>query len=186
VEKAPSAHGIDQGERQKPIPLALAPAADVSADDPGGQTSAAMQEPDEDDAALEHRIRTLANLGQASAAEMAASAGVTANALSAKRHLLHAITLAELRRYADAAQAARRALYLDPTLAVAHVVLGAILCGLRDFESALRAYRNGYGVAAARPRDEIAPCSGGEPAGLLAAAAKAQMSLLATMMAVGS
>ena len=72
----------------------------------------------------------------------------------------------------------RRVLYLDRSLAVAHFTLGSILERIGDADGARRAYRNARDLSRARPHDEVAPLSDGEPAGRLADAAAMQLAVL--------
>jgi chemotaxis protein methyltransferase CheR len=83
-----------------------------------------------------------------------------------------------LGREGEAARAARRLIYLDRSLALAHFLLGSILQRHGNRKGAWRAYRNAHDLCAARPEDEIVPLSDGEPAGRLAEAARVQMQRL--------
>ena len=98
--------------------------------------------------------------------------------------------LAELKRVApevefipvktaeEAARAARRVIYLDRSLSVAHLTLGSILYRRRDFVGARRAYRNAHDLCAGRPPDELIPFSDGELAGRLAEVAAGRLAVL--------
>jgi chemotaxis protein methyltransferase CheR len=98
--------------------------------------------------------------------------------LSAELHYLHAVLLLDLGKNDEAAQALRRVLYLDRTLAVVHFTLGAILRQRGDRAGACRAYRNARDLCAARPAEEAVPLADGEPAGRLAEIAGAELILL--------
>jgi chemotaxis protein methyltransferase CheR len=78
----------------------------------------------------------------------------------------------------EAAQAARRLLYLDRSLAVAHFTLGTILRRLGDVSAARLAYRNALALCELLPHDAPLPLGEGERAGWLAEAARAQLALL--------
>ena len=86
--------------------------------------------------------------------------------------------LAEAGRFAEAAGAARRALYLDRELVVAHLALGGVLARLADTAGAHRAFRNARRLLAAMAPGELVPASDGEPAGRLADMARVRMQLL--------
>jgi len=93
-------------------------------------------------------------------------------------HYLRAVLLLDLDRDREAIQAARRAIYLDRSLAIAHLTLASILQKRGDREGAWRAYRNARDLCRTRPAEEIVPLSDGEPAGRLLAAAETQMALI--------
>jgi chemotaxis protein methyltransferase CheR len=122
-------------------------------------------------------VRWLANRGVAEA-ERACAEATARHPLSAELHYLHAVLLLEAGRDEEAVRAVRRVLYLDPSLAVAHFTLGAILSRRGDLPGARRAYRNARDLCATLPAEEPVPLSDGEPAGRLAAAASAQLALL--------
>jgi chemotaxis protein methyltransferase CheR len=122
-------------------------------------------------------VRALANLDPAQA-ELACAAAAARHALSAEIHYLHAVLLLDLDRDEEAAQAARRVLYLDRSLAIAHFTLGSILRRRGDLAGARRAYRNVRDLCAARQADEVMPLSEGEHAGRLAEAAAVQLAIL--------
>ena len=131
----------------------------------------------DDVAACTLHVRSLANLHVGRAAQASAEA-VGGDPLSAELHFLHGVLLVGLGRDDDAARAMRRVLYLDRSLAVAHFTLGAILERVGDADGARRAYRNARDLSRARPVDEAAPLSDGEPAGRLAEAAAMQLAVL--------
>jgi chemotaxis protein methyltransferase CheR len=79
---------------------------------------------------------------------------------------------------AEAAQAVRRVLYLDRSLAIAHFTLGTILQRIGDVPGARRAYRNALAQSAAQPHDAPLPLGEGAVAGWLAEAATAHLALL--------
>ena len=127
------------------------------------------------DAAL--RIRALANQDVAEA-ERACAAATQLHPLSSELHYLRAVLLLDRDRDREAIQAARRAIYLDRSLAIAHLTLASILQKRGDREGAWRAYRNARDLCRTRPAEEIVPLSDGEPAGRLLAAAETQMALI--------
>ena len=125
-------------------------------------------------------IRALANLDLARA-EAASAEAVKQHSLSSDLHYLRAVILHGMGRDQDAAEAARRAIYLDRTLAIAHFTLGSILRVRGDREGAWRAFRNARDLCAARPADEALPLTDGEPAGRLGREAETQMAWLESM-----
>jgi chemotaxis protein methyltransferase CheR len=124
-------------------------------------------------------VRALANL-DLERAEAACAEAVRRHPLSGELHHLRAVLLMSLGRDDEAAQAARRALYVDRSLAIAHFTLGSILRRKGDPAGAWRAFRNARDLCAARPADEPVPLSDGELAGRLADEARIQMVQLGT------
>jgi chemotaxis protein methyltransferase CheR len=131
----------------------------------------------DDPAACVVQVRSLANLG-ADQAEQVCAEATARHPLSTELHYLHAVLLLSLGRDKEAIQAVRRVLYLDRSLAVGHFTLGAILERRGDLNGARRAYRNVGALCRARPADEPAPLSDGEPAGRLGEAAAMQLAIL--------
>ncbi|MDP3910840.1 MAG: protein-glutamate O-methyltransferase CheR [Gemmatimonadales bacterium] len=123
-------------------------------------------------------VRALANRGDLDGAGRACAAALDRHRTSAELTYLHAVLLAEAGQYADAATAARRALYLDRGLVVAHLALGGALARLGEMDGARRAFRNAERLLAAMPPEALLPASDGEPAGRLAEMARVQMRLL--------
>ncbi|MGH7614354.1 MAG: CheR family methyltransferase [Gemmatimonadales bacterium] len=123
-------------------------------------------------------VRALANRGELEAAGRACAAAFDRHRTSAELAYLHAVLLAEAGRHADAVAAARRSLYLDRGLVVAHLALGGALARLGDTEGARRSAQNARRLLAGMPPDAIVPASDGEPASRLAAMAQVQLQLL--------
>jgi chemotaxis protein methyltransferase CheR len=86
--------------------------------------------------------------------------------------------LSEAGRHGEAAAAARRALYLDRWLVVAHLALGAASARLGQVDGARRAFRNAERLLTGMPPGEIVAASDGQPAGRLAEMARVQLQLL--------
>lgn len=123
-------------------------------------------------------VRACANLdGTEAALELVATA-TKRYALSSELHFLHAVLLLDVGRLDDAAQALRRVLYLDQSLAMAHFVLGTLLSRRGEVAGARRAYGTAAELAGARSPDEPVPLGDGERAGRLALAARTQAELL--------
>jgi len=125
------------------------------------------------------RVRSLANAGDLQAAGGACAGALDLHRTSAELTYLHGVLLAEAGRLSEAAAALRVCLYLDRTLAVAHLALGGTLARLGDDAGARRALRNAERLLASQSPDAEVPASDGERAGRLAAAARAQLALLA-------
>ncbi len=123
-------------------------------------------------------VRALANGGELGEAERACALALERHGMSAELCLLHASLLTAARRYDAAAVAARKALYLDRGLAMAHVAHGAALAGLEDVPGARSAFTNAASLLAGVMRDGIVPASGGEAAGRLADLVRAELELL--------
>jgi chemotaxis protein methyltransferase CheR len=177
------AHSAAAGPVSREAPAALPP------EDPKGAARSALGRGDYQRAAQLTRdlggdaeaaalhVRALANL-ESAAAEQTCAAAARRHPLSAELSYLHALLLLELGRDAEAARAARRVLYLDRGLAIAHFTLGAILRRLGDLAGARRAYRNARNLSAGCPEEQLLPLAEGELAGRLARAAEVQLSLL--------
>ncbi len=123
-------------------------------------------------------VRALANRGDMVAAGQMCAAALDRHRTSAELVYLHAVLLSEAGRHREAAAAARRALYLDRGLVVAHLALGGALLRLQDTGGAHRAVGNAQRLLASLAPEEIVPASDGESAGRLAEMARVQMQLL--------
>lgn len=124
-------------------------------------------------------IRALGGAGNLAAAADAAADAIVSFPLNAEMRFLEAVLLLEADRPADAATAARAALYLDPELAMAHLMLAQAEVALGRQKLARRSLRNAAALLNALPSDAHVPMSGGEPAGRLAAMAAAHDRALA-------
>ncbi|WP_145370704.1 CheR family methyltransferase [Maioricimonas rarisocia] len=122
-------------------------------------------------------VRSVACRDSGDAARLCAEC-LSRNPTSTELHFLHAALLMELEQNLEAAEAARRVLFLDRTLAAAHFMLGAILRRLGDDSGAARAFRNASRICRARPPAEVQPLSDGERADRLAQAAEQNLRLL--------
>jgi len=123
-------------------------------------------------------VRAYANSGKRVDAERTCAAALERCPAVSELHALHSLVLNEARHHEAASTAARRALYLDRDLAVAHLAHGAALAGLRDTAAARRAFQVAATLLDALPADAIVPASDGEPAGRLASLAHIELSLL--------
>jgi len=131
-----------------------------------------------DPAAWVTLVRSLANTGDLESAGRACAAALERHRMSAEIAYLHGVLLAEAGRLRQAADALRRALYLDRELVVAHLALAAVLAREGDVGGARRALRNATRALGPAPGMEAVPASDGAPAARLAAAARAHLSLL--------
>jgi chemotaxis protein methyltransferase CheR len=122
-------------------------------------------------------VRALANRGQLEEAGHACAAALDRHRGSAELLHLHALLLLQGGRAAEAAVAARRALYLDRSMIVAHMVLGAALSRAGDRDGARRAYANALSLAERLPVDTIVPGSDDETAHRLVQLARTQLRL---------
>jgi chemotaxis protein methyltransferase CheR len=154
-----------------------AAAAAVRAELPAARASASEPAREGGSAAV-RRVRDLASSAGAAAALAEVDAQLARQRLEPELHFLRAILLLALEQPAAAAAAARRAIYLDRRLAMAHFVLGSVLQREGDLDGARRAYRNARDLCRARPAEEAVPLSDGERAGRLGEAAAVQIALL--------
>jgi chemotaxis protein methyltransferase CheR len=107
-------------------------------------------------------IRALANQGRVTEAGRVGAAALEEHPGSAELLYLHALLLLQVDRPEEAALAARRALYLDRRLVVAHLVLAdASMRAGRDGD-ALRSLRNARRLLAPMAPDETVGASDGE------------------------
>lgn len=126
-------------------------------------------------------VRALANLGRLEEAGHACTAALDQHRESAQLHYMHAILMAEAGSFAEGARAAKRALYLDRRMVVAHLALGAILARWgQDVTGARRSFATAERLLTAMPPDEQVRDSDGEPAGRLLEMTRAQSRLLPT------
>ena len=124
------------------------------------------------------RVRALANAGSLSEAGKSCAAALELHPLSAELTYLQAILLINAGRYVEAADTCRRALYLDHTLAVAHVALGDALARLNHAADARRALRVALRLLAQMAPDAIVPASGGERSARMTAAITSRLALM--------
>ncbi|MDO8505972.1 MAG: protein-glutamate O-methyltransferase CheR, partial [Candidatus Limnocylindria bacterium] len=123
------------------------------------------------------RLLRLADRGEHDEVARISARAVQAHPLDAELHYLHAVVLLEEGRDGEAAAAARRALYLEPRLAVAAIALGSALHRIADVHAARRAYRSAAALLARRPPDELVQLGDGERAGGLLRSVEALLAL---------
>jgi chemotaxis protein methyltransferase CheR len=124
------------------------------------------------------KIRAHANRGEIELATRVCERALDRLRDSAELHYLHSVLLAEAGNHEVAAQAARRALYIDRDLAVAQLALGTALARLGDARGARVALRNAQRLLDALPSDAVVPGSDGETAGRLAEMTRVQLRLM--------
>ena len=127
----------------------------------------------EDPAAAARGVRALANL-DAQAAVRACAEAATRHPLAVELRYLEALLLMGLGRLPEAERATRQALYLEPSLAVAHLMMGHLLRRQGDPMGAARAFRTAESLCATLPSDTPVPLADGDRAGRLAEVARAE------------
>jgi chemotaxis protein methyltransferase CheR len=123
-------------------------------------------------------VRALADRGDLNGAAAAAALAIQAHPLASELHYVRAVVLAGLGQCDEAAEALRRVIYLDPSLAVAHFTLGSILLRSGALAEARRCYRNALSLSAQRPPQEHLALSEQETAGRMADAARNQLAFI--------
>ena len=116
--------------------------------------------------------------GDLAEAERVLSGAVARHPLDARLRYLSTVLFLELGRDADAASAARHALYLDPGLALASVALGSALRRSGDLRGARQAYRTAAATLARRPPEEELDLGDGERAGGLLRTVRSLLALV--------
>jgi chemotaxis protein methyltransferase CheR len=154
-----------------------APRPVANHDEPAPARVSTPSKPDPGREAFE-QVLVIANGMGAFEASVMAQAELRRHPLDAQLHYLHATLLLALDREEEAEHEAQRALYLEPSLAVAHFLLGTILRKRGARRGALRAFRNVRDLCAARPSNEEVPAGAGERVGALHSAAAAEMERL--------
>ncbi|QRK13526.1 chemotaxis protein CheR [Archangium violaceum] len=120
----------------------------------------------EDPGAAAVAVRALANLEPLAAVRACAEAAAR-HPLAVELRYLEAMLLLGLGRLQESERAVRQALYLEPSLAVAHLMLGHILRRQGDREGARRAFRAAESLCATLPPDTPVFLADGERAGRL-------------------
>ncbi|HEU4451408.1 MAG TPA: CheR family methyltransferase, partial [Longimicrobium sp.] len=124
------------------------------------------------------RVRALANRGRLVEAEAACAVALERHRSSAELHDVHALLLAAAGRAREAAAALRQALYLDPSLIVAHVRMADVQGRLGSADAARRSLRNAESLLAALPAGAVVPSSDGMPAAHLLRTVRARLAML--------
>lgn len=124
------------------------------------------------------RIRAIANADGSDAAREVAAEAIERHPLVPELHFLHAVLLVDTGYDVEAERAARRAVYLDRSLALAHFLLGGIRARRGDTEGARRFYQAAVELCARLPPATPVAFGDGERAGRLAEAAAIQVQIL--------
>nr|WP_236673824.1 CheR family methyltransferase [Comamonas sp. JC664] len=182
-----SSHGAPpSAEKQPRAPSATAVQAARQALARGNWREAAQHlgalDADADTAAL--AVRALANL-DASAAIYASTEASARHPLVAGLRYLESLLLLGQGRLADAERAVRQALYLEPTLIVAWLILGRVLRRHGDTAGAVKAWREAEHLCDALPPDAPVPHADGESASRLAEVARGERSRMEAALAAG-
>ncbi|MEP6494834.1 MAG: CheR family methyltransferase [bacterium] len=122
-------------------------------------------------------IRSLANLGRLEDAGRACAAALDRFREHAELHYLHAVLVAQAGHLEESARAAKRALYLDRSMIVAHLALGSALAGSGDSDGALRSFAASERLLSAMTAEALVPGTDGEPAGRLLEMTRVQAAL---------
>lgn len=123
-------------------------------------------------------VRAVANLDGVDAGGDAAARALVAHPLAAELHFLEAMLRIAAHRDDAAEPSLRRALYLDPSLALAHFALGGVLARRGELVAARTAFRAARTLSEARPAGEPVALGDGQLAGALAVAAAGQLRAL--------
>ncbi|AFE08834.1 putative chemotaxis protein methyltransferase CheR [Corallococcus coralloides DSM 2259] len=118
-------------------------------------------------------VRALANLDPRAALFACEEASVRHPLVAGLRYL-EALLLLGQGRLSDAEKSARQALYLEPGLAVGHLLLGHVLRRQDQTAAAARAYREAEGLCRKLSPEALVPLAEGERAGALADVARAE------------
>jgi chemotaxis protein methyltransferase CheR len=123
-------------------------------------------------------VRAQANEGRHAEAAETVTRAIDRLGASPELLYLHAVLLLQSGHAADAAAAARRALYMDRSLVVAHLTLGEAQRRLGNMDGARRALRNAMSLLSSLEPHTIVSASDGETAGRLAELVRVKLSLL--------
>ncbi|CAN5383841.1 protein-glutamate O-methyltransferase CheR [soil metagenome] len=123
--------------------------------------------------------RSHANRGRLADATAACARAIARYPAAAELHLLDSTLAAQRNQYPAAAAAARRAVYMDRSLAAAHVALGTALLRGSDPAAADRALRAAERLLAESATTDIVPASDGTSAADMLAVVRAHRALLA-------
>jgi chemotaxis protein methyltransferase CheR len=123
-------------------------------------------------------VRSLANEGRIGEAGETVARAMERPDAAPELLYLHAVLLLQSGRSADAAAAARRALYMDRSLVVAHLTLAETQRRSGNVDAARRSLRNATSLLASLPAQAIVPASDGETAGRLAELVRVKLTLL--------
>lgn len=109
-------------------------------------------------------VRSLANRGMLEEAVEECAAALLRYSMSAELHYLAGMLQAQGAQHEEAARSARRALYLDPDLTVAHLALAEALARTGDSRAAKTALRSAERLLVAVPAESRVRATDGETA----------------------
>jgi chemotaxis protein methyltransferase CheR len=122
--------------------------------------------------------RAQANRGDVTAALRSLSRALERHPVDAELHIVASALEAQREHFGAAAEAARRAAYLDRNLAVAQVALGTALMRMGDVAAADRALRAAERLLTAMDADAVVPASDGARARELLNVVRAHRALM--------
>ena len=125
-------------------------------------------------------IRSVANQGRLNEAGELCARALELHPLSAELQYLHATLLAEAGWFADAAVASRRAIYLDRTFVMGHLLLGDALTRTGDSAAARIAFTNVLHFLASTEADAAILAADGIPVARLRQVAELRLRALST------
>ncbi len=123
-------------------------------------------------------IRAFANQGALDEADRWCIAATERHRACAELFHLRTLLLTEAGHATEAIRTARAALYIDPTLIVAHLALGRALEASGARARARRVFRRALALLEARAPDIPVPASDGEPVAALTAFARGRLAVL--------
>ncbi len=189
--RAPDAEATTPGQRAQargtpraPDAEALAAARQALARGDWREAARRLGALDEDPAVATEALRALANLDTQAAVKACAEAASRHPLIAGLRYLESLLLLGQ-GRLAEAERSARQALYLEPSLVVAWLVLGRVLRRQGDTAGALKAWREAELLCTVLPPDAPVPLADGERASGLAAVARGERTRLETALAAG-
>ena len=112
-------------------------------------------------------IRSIANQGRLREADAECIRALDLHRLDPELHYVHAVLLSAADQHREAANAARRALYLDAQFVVAHLQLGDALARIGESDRAALAFENGLRELASLAEGAEVPGADGVPASRL-------------------
>ena len=124
------------------------------------------------------RVRAVANLRGSLEAERTAGERISRYPTNPELHYLHAILLIDLGQDDRAIGCLKKVLYLDPSLAVANLMLGTLLKRKGDRAGAGRALKRSLELLTQAAKGQVVPLSQGESAESLALLTRSELSLL--------
>ena len=125
-------------------------------------------------------IRSVANQGRLNEAGELCARALELHPLSAELQYLHATLLAEAGWYGDAATASRRAIYLDRTFVMGHLLLGDALSRTGEPAAARIAFTNVLHFLANTEADAVIAAADGVPVARLRQVAELRLRTLTT------